>query len=290
MGGSSIGGVLVDKWGFPAPFYMVGIALALSLPTLAILNPKRLASEGTEEPGPQQDEPRTDWSYYRLLRHPLFVLNLTSIVIESLIPDFNMSTLEPYLTQFNLTNTEIGMLYTVDDVADCLGSVVTGIISAYKMDKFCIFIGFLLSAVSYLIIGPAPFLPFRPTLAWIYTAQVLRGVGTSAIEVCPYADSLRYIIGAAGYPDTTQTSGFVASISSQFMAITSIAMPPVAGYIAASYGYRDSTMFLFVLLSFWTLVTGYVWLKYECPIFNRDRTSYVPLPQDSPRHCVVTPS
>ncbi|KAG0428420.1 hypothetical protein HPB47_024602, partial [Ixodes persulcatus] len=99
MGGSSMGGVLVDKWNFPAPFYMVAVALALSLPALAIMNPKRLASEGTEETGPQQVEPRTDWSYYRLLRHPLFLLNLTSIVIESLIPDFNMSTLEPYLTQ-----------------------------------------------------------------------------------------------------------------------------------------------------------------------------------------------
>ncbi|XP_040075092.1 uncharacterized protein LOC115321362 [Ixodes scapularis] len=262
----------------------MGIAFALAIPPMVMLNPDKLGKEEAATATTPPRLPENEWSYYRLLRHPMFAINLLTAIILSLLANFDGPTLEPYLSQFNLTNAEIGTVFTANYVANCGGSLFAGVISSYKVEKLSIFVGCILSTLSYVIIGPAPFLPHEPTLMFVYVAQVIKGIGASAMEVCVYTGVLRYIVEIAGYPNTIQTNGFVASIVHQSTIITNIAIPPSAGYLASTYGYRNGTMFIFAILSIWTIVTGFVWLKSECRRFGTDRTQYNVLPQDDLGH------
>ncbi|KAM7308445.1 MFS-type transporter SLC18B1 isoform X2 [Ixodes scapularis] len=133
VSGSSLGGILIDAWAFPAPFYAMGIAFALAIPPMVMLNPDKLGKEEAATATTPPRLPENEWSYYRLLRHPMFAINLLTAIILSLLANFDGPTLEPYLSQFNLTNAEIGTVFTANYVANCGGSLFAGVISSYKV-------------------------------------------------------------------------------------------------------------------------------------------------------------
>ncbi|CAN7984119.1 unnamed protein product [Ixodes pacificus] len=127
----------------------------------------------------------------RLLRDPLFMLNILSVMLSSAIMGFNDPTLGPYLVQFGLSNTEVGVCFMVQYASYAVGSLVSGTFCQFQMELFFSFAALLLTALSFMIIGPAPFLPCQPSLWMAYVSLVLMGNGQAALFVCSYCQALK---------------------------------------------------------------------------------------------------
>ncbi|CAN7945832.1 unnamed protein product, partial [Ixodes hexagonus] len=250
--GQVIGGSLIDLWNFSLPFFVFGILLILSLPAMAAIGKKKTTAkenEHCEKHVKMSQDPSA--SCYRLLKDPIFLSNMGTFILGWFIDSFNNPTLQPYLNQFNLSNVQVGSVFTAKSVGYSAGSVIAGIFSTYKIDGVYIIIAELLVAVALCIIGPAPFLSLKPNLRLVYAGQTLLGIGTSAMFTCSYARALRYVVEKAGYPDNSDTRDFVSSTIYQFAVIGTVGTPPLAGLLVSTYGYRQATMVPFGALLLW---------------------------------------
>ncbi|KAM7308413.1 MFS-type transporter SLC18B1-like [Ixodes scapularis] len=127
------------------------------------------------------------------------------------------------------------------------------------MEAFYGFIGQIFATLAFLILGPAPFIPYERTLWMIYLAQIFTGLATSAMFACAYSHALR-VAKWRGYSDNIQTNGFVSISVQASMVIGGLITPPLAGYVVQEIGYRNGTAIMFVLYAAWIPVTFALWM------------------------------
>ncbi|XP_049272616.1 uncharacterized protein LOC119397681 [Rhipicephalus sanguineus] len=196
---------------------------------------------------------------YRLLWDPLFMVNMVTLMLSWVIMGFNEPTLEPYLRQFNLSSTRLGVLYMVQFASYTVGAAFAGLFCYVKMAAFFAFAGQLMTAFAYLILGPAPFVQQDPQLWMVYVSQTFTGVGMAAQFICSFSLALSHT-AKRGYPDDIRTTGFVSTVVVTFLVIGAITTPPIAGYLVEKFSYRPGSMFLFGILLFWTPITLLHWI------------------------------
>ncbi|KAM7308981.1 multidrug resistance protein MdtG [Ixodes scapularis] len=272
MVGSIIGGALIDIWAFPLPFFVTGTIMILALPFIA---------KGSDAPGQKPNAPpetksggnsQSNPKLRRLLWDPIFLIDIVTVMLCWVIMGFNEPTLEPYLRQFDLTSTEVGVVYMVQFSSYAFGAVASGLFCHFQMESFFSFAGQLMTAIAYLILGPAPFIPTSPSLWMIYISQVLTGVGMSAQFICSYCHALKHVT-TRGYPDDVRTSGFVSSVVFTLLVFGAMTSPPIAGVLVDVFGYRKGSMFLFAVLLVWTPVTLFQWLRSVCSTSSKIRVT-----------------
>ncbi|KAH6927563.1 hypothetical protein HPB50_005680 [Hyalomma asiaticum] len=260
MVGSAIGGALIDAWAYPLPFFVLGAITMLSFPVIARFSSKlNQYSEEEENDDACTEKGGQSRSYYWLLIDPVFLADMMTLMMSWVILGFNEPTLEPSLEDFNLSGTVLGSVYTVQFASYSLGGFIAGAFSHYKLETFYSMVGQLFTIVAYLVIGPAPFLPFTRTLALVYISQVFTGLGMSAQFVCGYCHGLKRAV-QRGYPDNLRTNGFLSSTVLTFAVFGAMVTPPVAGYVVQLYGYRKGTMLMFGILVVWAPATIALWL------------------------------
>ncbi|KAM7308446.1 uncharacterized protein ISCGN_012080 [Ixodes scapularis] len=223
------GGFFIDHWKYPTPFFAFTIALVLGIPFIKV--PRSESLDEKDESTGRADHVNEECDQgdiginathshlrhsqpknrYKLLLDPMFLVNIGNIVMASCLAAYNEATLQPYLIQFNLSSTEVGAVFTVKSCGQSFGSLIAGMLTVYKMEQFYIIFGYVLIAIALLIVGPAPFLPFQPSLTLIYVGQLLIGLGWSALTVCSITHTLRYVTNAAGYPNDLKTTSFISS-------------------------------------------------------------------------------
>ncbi|KAM7308447.1 uncharacterized protein ISCGN_012081 [Ixodes scapularis] len=272
------GGFFIDHWKYPTPFFAFAIALVLVIPFITVPHPESL--EKREESRGRVDEIKEECNQgdigsndthshlhlsqpkncYKLLLDPMFLVNIGHILMSSCVTAYNDTTLQPYLVQFNLSNTEVGAVFTVKSCGLSFGPLIAGMLTVYKMEKIYILFGNGLIVIALLIVGPAPFLPFQPNLTLIYIGQLLIGFGCSALNVCSITHALRYVKDEAGYPNDLKTTSFISSSACRCMLLGGMLMPPIAAYIVTACGYRKGSMFMLGTLSLFTLITVGSWL------------------------------
>ncbi|XP_049273243.1 uncharacterized protein LOC119396949 isoform X2 [Rhipicephalus sanguineus] len=236
--GSAIGGSLIDLWAFPLPFFVMGGVLLLSLPFMAMINPRSSKHERpTNDSVPQQQ--CGEKKYWHLISDLIFIVNLVTVTISWAMTSFNEPTLEPFLRQFNMSSTEVGTVFTVQFVGYSIGALLGGLFAKYKMEPFLNFFGMLLSTIGYIILGPIPIIPILPE--------------------------------TAGYPDSEKTHGVVTSATYQFMVFGAVITSPLAGFVTQKLGFPFSSMIFAGVLAFWTIVTGIVWLHLDYSLFGKKR-------------------
>ncbi|XP_064476016.1 MFS-type transporter SLC18B1-like [Ornithodoros turicata] len=259
MTGSALGGVLIDLWKYPLPFFVIGGVMMLSLPVIARRGPIPRKHRRVITGSSSAEHVR----YYKAFCDPIFLADMVTVMLSWIIMAFNEPTLEPYLHQFHLTSTQTGAVFTVQFASYCIATVPAGILCSYHLEECFMFFGQCLTATAYLILGPAPFLPGPPRLWMIYLSQVFTGVGMSAQFVCSFSHALKRLI-KKGYPDTIRTSGFVSSCMFTFLVFGAITTPPIAGYLVEKLGYRLGSMPLFAILTLWSVVTLTLWINSLC--------------------------
>ncbi|XP_077487353.1 MFS-type transporter SLC18B1-like isoform X1 [Amblyomma americanum] len=261
MAGSVLGGALIDLWQYPLPFFVLGTIITLSIPW--IIMHKKVPNKHPEVPAPTEEAlmqaPGSQKKLYRLLWDPLFMVNMVTLMLSWVIMGFNEPTLEPYLRQFKLSSTRLGVLYMVQFASYTVGAAFAGVFCYVKMAAFFAFAGQLMTVFAYLILGPAPFVQQDPQLWMVYVSQTFTGVGMAAQFICSFSLALSHA-AKRGYPDDIRTTGFVSTVVVTFLVIGAITTPPIAGYLVLKFSYRPGSMFLFGILLFWTPITLLHWI------------------------------
>ncbi|CAN7938998.1 unnamed protein product [Ixodes hexagonus] len=306
--GQAAGGAIIDHWKYPTPYFAFVVPLSLMTPFISGPSSQPLVQEndspGTiDEPGGRRDDESTSQdaapssdrcqplkNCYRLLLDPLFVVNIVNMTMAASLGAYNDTTLEPHLAQFNLSNTEVGVVFTIKSCGSSFGAILAGILTVYKMEKCYILTGQVLSVTALLLMGPAPFLPFKPSLTIIYVGQLLLGFGSPAQTISSITHALRYATDQAGYPNDVRITSFISSCLCRCLLVGGTATPPLAGLLVSSYGYRTGSMFMLGALSFATLFTAGSWLtavfrvpKEKIQYDNRERQ---PLLRDSTQSAI----
>lgn len=264
MVGSAIGGALIDAWAYPLPFFVLGAITMLSFPVIVKFSSKLNQYSDEEDTGDSSTEKGgQSKSYYWLLIDPVFLVDMVTLMMSWIILGFNEPTLEPSLENFNLSGTILGSVYTVQFASYSVGGFIAGAFSHYEMETFYGMVGQLFTILAYLLIGPAPFLPFSRTLALVYISQVFTGLGMSAQFVCGYCHGLKRAV-QRGYPDNLRTNGFLSSTVLTFAVFGAMVTPPIAGYVVQLYGYRKGSMLMFGLLVIWAPAPIALWLHSVC--------------------------
>ncbi|XP_077538575.1 uncharacterized protein LOC144151407 isoform X1 [Haemaphysalis longicornis] len=148
----------------------------------------------------------------------------------------------------------------INSVASLVGFAATSSTYSRKYEYLWIFVGVTLMAISYLIIGPAPFIPVEPSYVLICTAQVLRGLGFSPLLICTYSHAMRIAVEEEEHPDNVKTRSFVSAALELLSTIISIPMGPLAGLLASTLGFRKASMCMFGLLATWAVISGIIWI------------------------------
>uniref|UniRef100_A0A131YPG9 Uncharacterized protein n=1 Tax=Rhipicephalus appendiculatus TaxID=34631 RepID=A0A131YPG9_RHIAP len=288
MVGSAIGGALIDAWAYPLPFFVLGAITMLSFPVIAKFSSKlNQYSEEEDSDDAATEKGGQSRSYYWLLIDPVFLADMVTLMMSWIILGFNEPTLEPSLENFNLSGTILGSVYTVQFASYSVGGFIAGAFSHYELETFYGMVGQLFTIVAYLVIGPAPFLPFSRTLALVYISQVFTGLGMSAQFVCGYCHGLKRAV-QRGYPDNLRTNGFLSSTVLTFAVFGAMVTPPIAGYVVELYGYRKGSMLMFGLLVIWAPATIALWVHSICSAKKEIAASKASLGTLDPAETVTT--
>ncbi|CAN7983261.1 unnamed protein product, partial [Ixodes pacificus] len=172
------------------------------------------------------------------------------MMLSWVIMAFNEPTLEPYLAQVRMNTAEVGVVFMVQFASYTFGSICSAVLCNIKMEIPFGFVGHTLSILAYLLLGPAPFIPYEATTWMVYVSQVFIGVGIAAQFACHYSHALK-VAGDRGYPHSTRTISFISSVVFSSLMIVATATSPVAGYVVEKYGYRNGSMVLLAFLVLW---------------------------------------
>lgn len=260
MIGSVTGGALIDLWAFPLPFYVVGVVQALSSPFVAIYGiiPKERPQDSAPKARIMQKIEGA--KFWFLLTDPEFLVCAVSFAFNWILMGFNQTTLEPHLSQFQLSSTHLGEIYMVQSAGYVIASVLSAIFCNMQKERSFLFVCHVMAVVAYLIVGPIPFIPISPNLWMAGSAQLGIGIATSAYFVCSSC-LLNTTALSRGCPDNLQTTSFVSSVTFGCAVLCACITAPTAGYVSGTYGYRTASMVLFGVLLAWTPVVLILWLR-----------------------------
>ncbi len=188
----------------------------------------------------------------RALKVPEIAQAAYSILCASSSIGFLLTALEPHLSQFNLSPFMMGE-YSDVCIMERLPSAFTGLPSpgvmfvvnggSYAMtaplfgmvcDKLAPpskvnQLGATAILISFLLLGPAPFLPFATNLPVCIAALVIHGWGIGAVLVSSFAAAHCGAIEKGGFPDDIGTYGMVSGLWTSVFALGESCPPPARG-------------------------------------------------------------
>ncbi|XP_040075097.2 MFS-type transporter SLC18B1-like [Ixodes scapularis] len=261
MVGSPIGGALIDLWAFPLPFFVLGFITIVSFPMTVKLGSSlnKLGRSSTSE----DDAKQSGVKYRNLFRDVEFVAYLVAPMLCWIMLGFNEPTLAPSVAEFNISSTQTGELYTVQFGSYTIGGAIAGILCFFNGEALYQFVGNIFAVLAFLMVGPAPFLELKRELWVVHLSQVFTGLGMSALFICGYSRALKLVV-LRGYPYNIHSNGFVSSSVFTFAVFGAMIMPPIAGYLVDTFGYRIASLAMFGLLLAWLPVTFVLWMKSLC--------------------------
>ncbi|KPI93562.1 MFS-type transporter C6orf192 [Papilio xuthus] len=183
-------------------------------------------------------------------------------ILEIFKIGFLQATLEPHLRQFKFSPVILGLMFVINGGVYAVSAPVWGWMCDHPSikPKYVTVIGCMFVASGFLLIGPAPFIDM-PTLMWMtILGLVLHGLGMGSQLVASFSDALGTAI-ANGLPNSIETYGLVSGMWTSVFALGAFVGPTVSGLLFDSVGFRNSTMFVFILhLIVMLVVMLYLWV------------------------------
>ncbi|XP_053701247.1 MFS-type transporter SLC18B1 [Synchiropus splendidus] len=225
--GPPVGGWFYQAFGYEVPFMLLGCFLLVMVPFNIYILP-------TIEADPSKD------SFFRLLTHVKILLICYVIFTLSSSLGFLDATLSLFaMDKFNLSPGYVGLIMLGLSLPYCLGSPVMG----YFTDKYPVLrawfvvIGGLCIALSFVLLGPAPFLgiPSQLWLLILMLSVIGFSLGMTAIPTFPEIITCAY---EQGFQEGLSTLGMVSGL---FGAVWSLGMfygPTVGGVITQHLGFE----------------------------------------------------
>ncbi|KAL3215024.1 hypothetical protein MRX96_006614 [Rhipicephalus microplus] len=143
------------------------------------------------------------------------IISIANVIVATSSLGFHDGTLEFHLKEgeFRLPDIEVGAVFSALYISYSLGSLFWGYLFTYKLEQesASVLLGFTILAVSFLFVGPAPFLPIPPYLWIVYLTQTAAGFGNSAVIVASFSVALKKAI-ERGFPNNMWTYATVCGV------------------------------------------------------------------------------
>ena len=257
--GPTVGGALYEIGGYRLPFIVLGVVLVfVTGMSMAILPMDPVIEEDDEGNSKKNTQP----SMLAALKVPAIAFFAVSIIFESFNSGFLQATLEPHLRQLQLSPLKMGFMFVLNGGAYALTAPLWGILS----DKFkvparvLVFIGAILVSISFLLVGPAPFIPLETTIPLCVVALIFLGVGCSAELVATFSGSLA-AAHEAGFPEDLSTCGLISGIWASSFALGSFVGPSVGGAALEFFGFKWASQIVVAMHTLLAVVTAFLMLS-----------------------------
>ncbi|XP_076361374.1 uncharacterized protein LOC143252705 isoform X2 [Tachypleus tridentatus] len=231
--GPTIGGVLFEVGGFMLPFFLLGAILVCLSAIMICFLPETKCTMNENE-----------GELWKIILNPTFIVDMVNILTGFLIVGFNEATLEPHVRQFGLTPSVVGLLFIASGGIYAVGTPVWGYVYDKIPDSYLtMYTSSIVCAASFLLLGPAPFLPVETTLWLVIIAQVLLGLGAGGKVIIGFNHSLRVTV-LRGFPDDIPTLTIVSGLFNCTLALGGFIGPSIGGTLLDHMGYENGTMVL----------------------------------------------
>ncbi|XP_067667644.1 MFS-type transporter SLC18B1-like [Haliotis asinina] len=229
MFGPAIGGILYQLGGYGLPFWVLGSCTFVCGCASCLLLPRQ-----EQEFAPSVESP----SCHKLLRSVsvwfAFFSNFASkFAIGCFVPFY-----AAHLLQFNLNQGTIGLVFMVLPGAYTISTLVCGYLFDHKVPAApSICAGLCSLSISFILIGPAPFLSFVPTMLWL-TILVTFFIGLSIAPIL--VGSMKYIFEEArnmGFMDDGGLIGPLSAIVQCAVSSGNFIGPIVGGALVEHFGF-----------------------------------------------------
>ncbi|KAH7938080.1 hypothetical protein HPB49_019686 [Dermacentor silvarum] len=184
--GFLVGTALLEWWPDAIPFFISGGCMFLGAPFILLRSPAKSIKIPRDQP---------EQNAIRLLSNAPMVLSVANVGIAISALGFHDGTLEFHLKEgeFRLPDIEVAAVFSVLYISYSLGALFWGYLFTYKLEQedVSVLLGFMIMAVAFLFVGPAPFLPIPPYLWIVYLTQATIGFGSAAVVVASYSLALK---------------------------------------------------------------------------------------------------
>ncbi|XP_052252223.1 MFS-type transporter SLC18B1-like [Dreissena polymorpha] len=250
MVGPPIGGALYELGGYGLPFFILGSLVIVCGLLTAYAMPA--IGEGSK---------LYEGSFFTLLKSPLVLVTFVNISVGSIALGFMEPTFAGHLSQFHLKTWLLGLMFLIAPAVYAITAPLWGYICDKKgYIRLMIAGGNIVAVFSWLIIGPAPFLPFVPDKLYINgIALVLMGLGLGCALI-PTFKALLIGANSLGMENNLDTYGKCSGFFNSSFAFGAFLGPTIGGFLVDQLGFPWASCGIALLLGIGALLM----LIYMC--------------------------
>ncbi|XP_030765436.1 MFS-type transporter SLC18B1-like isoform X3 [Sitophilus oryzae] len=246
--GPAVGGVLFTVGGFGLSFYVVGVATIL----IAFLNIYLLAN-------PEKNDLEKSGSLLNLLKLPSVLITCLIIIISSMTSSFLEPTLEPHLRKFNLTPSQVGLMFLFLTASYGIFSPIIGWLTD-KLNNYSWLMtsSLLCSSVVLLFLGPSPIFSQIKDSIWLNIVVLIALGILIAMSLMP---TYQYILDSSmenGFHECLGTHSVIAGLWSSVYSLGEVVGPVLGGVLMQHFGFPTLST-TFAIINF---VAGVITLIY----------------------------
>lgn len=231
--GPTIGGALYDAGGYPTPFMVWGGVLLVTAVLTSLTLPLQ-ENRLVEDLGSP--------SIISALKVPSIVMFCCSVFITAASLGFLQATLEPHVRKFGLSSLQTGFMFILEGSTYALTSPIWGWLCDKLLSPGIVTVlGAILISVSWLLVGPAPFLNLNTSIPLCAGSLLVFGVGIGAQMVSGYSGIIRQAV-KNGFPDDLATYGLVSGLRVSAFSLGCFFGPIIGGVLADTIGFRWGTI------------------------------------------------
>lgn len=207
--GPLLGGPLYEYGGFHLPFASFGCVVLIMALAATLVLPSLL----------QNSVQQNQISVLKVVRKPGISLFLFSLFCVCLSFGFFMVTCVIHLRPFQLTPIEVSFVFVLNSFMVCCSASFSGRLCDHKVPPQVVtLVGIVFIIISFLLYGPAPFIPIPYTLSDAVKANMFFGIGKGMQIVSTFSGVCQEAI-RAGFPDTMAIHGILSGLWNCFFSL-----------------------------------------------------------------------
>jgi len=245
MLGPAVGSFLYEIGGFVLPFEIMGglcllaaFGVFFSIPDF----PEDNSNGGGDSLTSKSNDLKKRMGLTSVLKHPsIFMPLLDNLICYS---GFGMieSMLEPHMkTTISASQMQVGVAFLISGGVYMVANPPIGkVCDLMTYPVILSMLGNVILSVSFIFLGPVPFIDITPSLTSVYVMMALAGMGAALTMVSTYGRAHSAAI-RLGYKDNICTYLLVSSTWSSSFFLGSFLGPTVAGFTVEHFGFRATT-------------------------------------------------
>lgn len=275
MCGPWLGGMMLEIDGFYTPFVILGsVQVGVSFVIFCLLPHPDTIEDGDDEFNKARKK-KGKASVCKILSIPTVWFSFLAFIVATMCNGFLSVNLEPKVLRFfNLSPSNVGLLYGLKDGSNSLASPVWGYLCDRKKSvKPYLVLSCFLVALSFFLMKAFEVLNihFELNIYLLVLALCVNGIGISGQQIVGVVDAL-HEAGGAGFPDDPSTQGLIAGLWSSLSGGGRFISRAGSGYLVDNFGF-SAVSALFCCLQLCVGVVTFVYLVlFECSIQKREYT------------------